>query len=170
MAVSVAAQPYEQFAAVFREEHRVVRDLLLDLVDAFEARDPARSAAVLHEVAAVAGPHFRYEEESLYPALVPVFGPEYIEKLLGDHDLAISSARRLAEVAGRENLTAAEADEAVRLTRGILPHVSDCEGLTIMAELFTDAQLEAVLDSRASARDAGIDLLTWAEEVRGRPA
>jgi hypothetical protein len=58
----------------------------------------------------------------------------------------------------------------VRLTRGILPHVSDCEGLTIMVELFPDSALEAVLDARARAREAGLDLLTWAGEVRTRPA
>jgi hypothetical protein len=89
MSTVAAVSPYGRFAAVFREEHRAVRDLLFDLVDAHELGDEERAGNVTSEVARVTGPHFRYEEEALYPALVPVFGPDYIEKLLGDHDLAM---------------------------------------------------------------------------------
>jgi hypothetical protein len=135
MTGSTATRPFETFGAIFREEHRAVRDLLLELVDAFEARDLGAARDLLGELAAAAGPHFRYEEESLYPALVPIFGAEYVDKLLGDHDLAIVSARRLVEITSADTLTEEEAREAVRLVRGILPHVSDCEGLTIMVEL-----------------------------------
>ena len=170
MSTVAAVSPYGRFAAVFREEHRIVRDLLFDLLDAYELGDRARAGKVTSEVARITGPHFRYEEEALYPALVPVFGPDYIEKLLGDHDLAIASARRLVELTADRELTGEERDEAMRLTRGILPHVSDCEGLTIMAELFPEPALESVLDARARAREAGLDLLTWAREIRKRPA
>ena len=58
----------------------------------------------------------------------------------------------------------------MRLTRGILPHVSDCEGLTIMVELFPGPAVESVLDARERAREEGLDLLTWARDVRTRPA
>jgi hypothetical protein len=170
MSAVAAVSPFDRFAAVFREEHRVVRDLLLDLVDAYDRRNPARARKVLSELARITGPHFRYEEEALYPSLVPLFGPEYIEKLLGDHDFAIGSARRLVEPTDGRGLSEAETSEAVRLTRGILPHVSDCEGLTIMVELFPEAALESVLDARARAREASLDLLTWARDVRTRPA
>ena len=167
---AVAVSPFERFAAVFREEHRVVRDLLLDLVDAYENGNPVRARKVLTEVARITGPHFRYEEETLYPALVPVFGAEYIEKLLGDHDFAIASARRLVELTDGHGLSEEEQTRAVRLTRGILPHVSDCEGLTIMVELFPEPAVASVLEARNRAREEGFDLLTWARDVRTRPA
>ena len=170
MSTVAAVSPYGRFAAVFREEHRIVRDLLFDLLDAYELGDSTRARKVLSEVARITGPHFRYEEEALYPALVPVFGPEYIEKLLGDHDLAIASARRLVELTDGRDQTEEERNEAVRLTRGILPHVSDCEGLTIMVELFPEPELESVLEARAWAREAGLDLLVWAQEIRNRRA
>jgi hemerythrin HHE cation binding domain-containing protein len=168
--VTAAGRPIQTFQTIFREEHRVVRDLLLALVDALEARDLERARTLLQQVAATAGPHFRYEEEALYPALVPIFGAGYIEKLVGDHDFAIASARRLAVVAAQNTLTDDEAAEAIRLVRGILPHVSDCEGLTIMAELFSDSVVESVLETREAAREAGLDLLAWAAEVRTRRA
>ena len=167
---AVAVSPFERFAAVFREEHRVVRDLLLDLVDAYESGNSVRARKVLTEVARITGPHFRYEEETLYPALVPVFGKDYIEKLLGDHDFAIASAGRLVELTDGRELSATETAEAVRLTRGILPHVSDCEGLTIMVELFPEPAVASVLEARNRAREEGFDLLTWARGVRTRPA
>jgi hypothetical protein len=74
----------DQFTQMFREEHRQVRDTLRDLVQ-----------ALLRQAAALTGPHFRYEEEYLYPGLVQIFGEEYIEKLLGDHGVAIGTAKKL---------------------------------------------------------------------------
>lgn len=113
-----------------------MRDLLFDLIDAFGDRDLSRASVLLGEIAAATGPHFRYEEESLYPNLVDVFGADYVDKLLGDHDQAVRTARRLVELAGQPQLSDAEVDEAVAGARSILPHVSDCDGLSIMVERF----------------------------------
>jgi hypothetical protein len=170
MAVSTAAPPVERFATIFREEHRVVRDLLVALVDAFEHRDPDRARVLLSRLAVVTGPHFRYEEESLYPALVPIFGADYVQKLLDDHDGAIAAARRLVELAGKTSLGVGDVAEGVRLVRSILPHVSDCEGLTIMVEILPDELVATMLEARERANADGLDLLTWASEVRSRPA
>ncbi len=119
----------DQFSQMFRDEHRKVRDALLDLITAFTARDTTRAKSLLGQIAALTGPHFRYEEESLYPSLVTIFGSEYVEQLLGDHDRVIGSAHKLVELAGKPSLTDADVAAAVRLVRGILPHVSDCDGL-----------------------------------------
>ncbi|MBI4506539.1 MAG: hemerythrin domain-containing protein [Chloroflexi bacterium] len=160
----------EHFSQVFREEHRFVRDALLDLIDAFRQRDRARIGGLLQQIAAATGPHFRYEEEALYPALVDIFGPEYVEQLYGAHDGAISGARRLVELAGKSALGDADVAEAVRLVRGILPHVSDCEGLSIMVERLPAASVQAIFDGRDRSLGAGLGLLEWAEGVRSRPA
>ncbi|MBI2819704.1 MAG: hypothetical protein HYX73_06975, partial [Acidobacteria bacterium] len=84
--------------------------------------------------ASLTGPHFRYEEEALYPALVAIFEKKYIEKLLADHDRVIGSAGRLVRLAGKDAWNEGEVDEAVELVRDMLPHVSDCDGLSIMVE------------------------------------
>src|SRR5262245_13182169 len=114
MTSSTAAGPAETFNAIFGQEHRGARDLLFALVDAFQSGDQSRARELLDTLATLAGPHFRYEEESLYPVLVPMFGPEYVDKLLVDHDVAIDSARQLVELASRETLTDDEVAEAVR--------------------------------------------------------
>jgi hypothetical protein len=158
-----------EFTRIFRGEHRQVRDTLLDLIEAFEARDLPRVRGLLSHAAIVTGPHFRYEEESLYPALTDLFGEEYIDKLLGDHDRAIGSAKRLVELAGKSVLTNGDVAQAIRLIRGILPHVSDCDGLSIMVERFAEAQVHSILDARDRSRAEGLDLLRWADGVRNRP-
>lgn len=160
----------DQFTQMFRTEHREIRDVLLDLVTAFQTGDQVRARALIERTAVLAGPHFRYEEESLYPDLVAIFGDEYIEKLLHDHDGAIDTARKLVVLGARDELTDDEIREAVRLTRSILPHVSDCDGLSIMVERLPDPEVEVIFATRERTRAAGLDLLRWATEVRARPA
>lgn len=160
----------EQFTQLFREEHRQIRDTLLELIEAFQHRDRVRIQSLLDRAATYTGPHFRYEEESLYPALVEIFGPEYIEELLRDHDRAIGTAQRLIELAGKESLLDEDVAEATRLVRSILPHVSDCDGLSIMVERLPDEKVRTILETRDRSRQAGLNLLQWTEQVRNRPA
>lgn len=160
----------DQFTRVFREEHRAVRDALLDLVDAFSARDRLRIGSLLGWIGVLTGPHFRYEEEALYPGLVEIFGAEYIDKLLTDHDRAIGTAASLIALAQRARLNDQDVVRAIRYVRSILPHVSDCDGLSIMVERLPEDRVRAVFAARERCRDAGLDLLRWAGDVRGRPA
>lgn len=159
----------DRFSTIFREEHRAVRDALFDLIDAFEKRDLQTAGALLGRIAALTGPHFRYEEETMYPALVPIFGVDQIAGLYKDHDGAIANAERLVELAGQDELTDADVDEAVRLVRLILPHVSDCDGLSIMVERLDDETVSQVFDKRDETARAGLDLLTWGHDVRKPP-
>ncbi len=160
----------DQFTQIFRDEHRAVRDVLLDLIRAFQERDKTRIQSLLGNVAVLTGPHFRYEEEALYPGLVEIFGEEYVEKLLGDHDQAIGRAKILVNLAGKDRLSDEDVATAIRLIRTILPHVSDCNGLSIMVERLPASKVEAILEARDRSRSAGLDLLQWATQVRSRPA
>jgi hemerythrin HHE cation binding domain-containing protein len=95
----------DHFTRIFRQERRQVRDTLLDLVQAFQKRDRDRIASLLTQAAVYTGPHFSYDEESLYPLLEEIFGREYIEKQLCDHDRVIGTAKKLIELAGKDRLT-----------------------------------------------------------------
>jgi hypothetical protein len=160
----------DQFTQMFREEHRSVRDVLLDLIQALQERDRARIQSLLTQTAALTGPHFRYEEESLYPGLVEILGEEYIQKLLRAHDVAIGTAKELVEMAGKELLTDDDVAKAVLFVRSILPHVSDCDGLSIMVERLPEEMVETFFASREHARSENLNLLEWADGVRRRPA
>ena len=161
----------DDFARIFRYEHRIVRDTLLDLVQAFEDRDRERIHILLTSVARFTGPHFRYEEESMYPALTGIFGEEYVQKLLRDHDRAIEVAEELVQLSSKADLTGEDVMAAIRLIRGsVMPHVSDCDGLSIMVETLPEAEVQNILDCRRQSLAAGLDLLTWAKTIRRRPA
>lgn len=157
-----------QFAQVFRNEHRAIRDALFGLIQAFEKKSSMEINSTLTTVATLTGPHFRYEEEALYPSLIGIFGERYIDKLLSDHDRAIRAAKRISALAGSNHQTNEQVSEAVVLIRGILPHVSDCEGLSIMTETLPPRELAAILKARERATQQGLDLLTWSSEMRDR--
>ncbi len=53
----------------FREDHRKIRDLILELAASLRQHDVAQARELLASLDRLAGPHFRFEEEALYPAL-----------------------------------------------------------------------------------------------------
>lgn len=159
-----------QFSTIFRDEHRAVRDALFELSDTLRRRKPVESRDILARIATLTGPHFRYEEEVMYPSLVQIFGQEYVSKLYGDHNRLIGSAERLVQLTGKNSWNDEEVEEGLELVRGMLPHVSDCDGLSIMVERFPEATVRNILDARKRCNREGIDLLRWARELRQRPA
>jgi hypothetical protein len=160
------SQLADQFSSIFRNEHRAVRDGLLELAQCFTTRDRPEAAALLGRIATLTGPHFRYEEEALYPSLKDILGQQYVEKLFTDHDRIIASAKRLVQLAGQDNWSDDDVREALEHVRGILPHVSDCDGLSIMVERLPENTVRGILEARDRCNEAGLDLLRWAEEVR----
>ena len=160
----------QEFTEVFRAEHRQVRDLLLELVGAFREGDVEWARSLATPVAAATGPHFRYEEEAMYPELTAIFGEAYVAKLLADHDGAIRNLREVLWLADNATLSADQAERGARLAQEILPHVSDCEGLTIMVETLPDELVGQILTARRAAFGANLDLLTWAATERAHSA
>ncbi len=156
----------DEFTKIFREEHREIRDALLGLNAAFQQRDMVEVRRLLGKTARLSGPHFRYEEEVMYPALVQVFGEEYVASLYKAHDGVISASRRLVQLGGKSKLSDADVAEAQKLIRAVLPHVSDCDGLSIMVETFPAEEVAQILAARTSSLGEGLDLLTWADQVR----
>jgi hypothetical protein len=156
----------DRFSMVFRNEHRAIRDGLMDVIQAFHDQAPDRARTLLAGIAMFAGPHFRYEEEAMYPALVQIFGRKYIETLLREHDEAIRSAEQLMYLSVKDRWTEEDVGEATELARGILPHVSDCDGLSVMVERLPAREVDAILAARDRSLAEGIDLVRWAREIR----
>lgn len=156
--------------AEFREDHRKVRDGLLGLASAAEAGDVATARGILGQIDTLVGPHFRYEEEALYPALKEFLG-DYIDSLIKEHDGAIETAKVAATLLSRPSLSEAEGKEVAKAARALLIHVTNCDGLNILAERFSPEKLARLADHYAKSRAAGVPLLRWADTIRkGQPA
>lgn len=150
----------------FQEEHREVRDILLDLSDAIEAENLDRAHELVQEANRHAGPHFQYEEDALYPAMIQFFGEEKVKELVTEHDEAIAAARRLHELTQQDSLSEGEKQEALRQLPTMLVHVSDCDGLTVYLERADDEVFEDIQESIEAAHDQELTLTEYAETVR----
>ncbi len=153
--------------AQFRDDHRDVRDNLLEIIVALEAKDVPKARKILGKLDALVGPHFRFEEEALYPTL-RVFLGEYVDELLQEHDGVIETARTCAKLLEKDALTDEEAKEAARAARALLVHVSNCDGLAILSERLKPEDLDALGDRFKSARTADVPLLKWADTIRNQ--
>lgn len=153
----------------FREDHRKVRDLILDLAGTLRQRDVPRARELLGSLDRLTGPHFRFEEEALYPALRQFLG-DYVDKLLSEHDGAIAKANGLAALLQKDELTQDEAGAAIADVSSLLIHVSDCDGLAILMEKLGDPDMARIADNVLACRQADVPLLRWAEEIRGKAA
>jgi predicted sugar kinase len=151
--------------AEFREDHRNVRDGLLDIMSALEAKDVSKAGEILSRIDTLVGPHFRFEEEALYPSL-RVFLGEYVDELLKEHDGVIETARSCAELLEKESITDEEAKQAAQAARALLVHVSNCDGLAILAERLKPEELDELGQKFADAREAAVPMLQWAETIR----
>ncbi len=81
----------------FREDQQKVRDSLFDLAGAAEAEDVAKARDILGQIDTIVGPHFRYEEETLYPAMKEFLG-DYVDSLIGKHGSVIDTAKTAAQL------------------------------------------------------------------------
>jgi len=151
--------------AEFREDHRKVRDDVLELTDALKNKDVVKAREVLGRLDSLTGPHFRYEEETLYPAMKEFLG-EYVDQLVKEHTDIVNTARGCATLLSKDELTDDEADEAQKAAKALLIHVSNCDGLAILSERFTDEQLDDLGDKFWDYRQKNISLLEWADKIR----
>ena len=151
----------------FREDHRKVRDALLELAQAAEANDVKKAREILGQIDTAVGPHFRYEEETLYPSLREFLG-DYVDSLVGEHDGVVATAKKAAELLSKDSLSAEEGKMVAGAARSLLVHVSNCDGLNILAERFSQAKLDQLAERFAKAREQGVPLLRWADTIRGK--
>lgn len=151
----------------FREDHRKVRDGLLDLASAAEAGDVLKARNILGQIDTLVGPHFRYEEETLYPALREFLG-DYVDSLIEEHGGAIDTAKVAAKVLSQSSLSKEEGKVVSKAARALLVHVSNCDGLNILAERFPKKKLDELGNAYAESRAAGVPLLRWADTIRKR--
>ncbi len=149
----------------FREDHRKVRDGILEITNALQEKDVKKAREVLGQLNALTGPHFRYEEEYLYPALRKFLG-EYVDQLIKEHNNVIDTAKVCAQLLSKDTLTDQESKDATKAAMALLIHVSNCDGLAILSERFGQKDMDLLAEKFAEARKAGVPLLDWASTIR----
>ncbi|MBI2917873.1 MAG: hemerythrin domain-containing protein [Chloroflexi bacterium] len=151
-----------------QEDHRQARDGLLDLLKACQERDLKKAREIVAFIDAVAGPHWRWEEEGLYPALRQL-SEDLAHSLLREHDEVIEGVARLTELFKRRGVSRyAPTDwaEAAGLVPRLLYHVATCDGLVIMMEKLGEDELFSLRQAIFLARHQGLTLLEWARQRR----
>jgi hypothetical protein len=161
------ASELDRFVEGFRDEHRAARDALLGIARALRARDRDAIGKLMMELDAGVGPHMRYEEEVMYPALTAVFGTDYIERMLEDHDRGYGMGARLMEIASQDPITEEGIEEGVALIQRQLPHITDCDGLVLAIEVLPEERQLAICRARDRALAEPITMTAWGER-RGR--
>ena len=156
----------EQFITTYAQEHRQMRDALLELIEAFENNDSERALEAIEEMAALAGPHFQHEQEALYPALAEAHGEEQVEKLVEEHGEAVEAARQLAELAEQEELDEQAAAYGAELARQLLPHVSEPDELAVMVEVLEPETLKELHKAHKEAKKRGATLAAVAKGAK----
>ncbi|MFW9874149.1 MAG: hemerythrin domain-containing protein [Candidatus Thorarchaeota archaeon] len=151
----------------FRDDHRKVRDGLLEMIDALKTKNISKASEILGKLDIMVGPHFRYEEESLYPVMKTFLG-EYVDDLISEHDGVIETARNTVKLLNKKTLTEKEGKKAAEAAQKLLIHVSNCDGLAILTERLSSEELEGLGEKYSIAREANIPMLEWAEKIRKR--
>lgn len=154
------------FAEIFKDEHRAIRDLLFDLVQAFRSRDQAGVNFFVNNLVGLAGPHFRYEEETLYPALLDLVSQEQVLNLLNDHDYAIAAIRKLKQLGSQSELTALDSRTGADCAQDLIAKVFRCDGLSIVIERLPEQSIRETMSARSRAVEANLNLLQWAGSIR----
>lgn len=146
----------EQLEAALHDEHRELHDILLDLLIANEARDGRRVTTLAQTFRDVARPHFRYEDEVLFPAFTELLGVEYVAGLIADHRSVEEALDRIEALARADAIDEPGAAEIGRLAQTALACIVTCHGLGIVVDLQPPGAAERLLAAHAHAHH-GVD-------------
>jgi uncharacterized protein Yka (UPF0111/DUF47 family) len=151
------------------KDHKMVRDNLLSMIDAIRRNDSTKAFELLINLDKLGGPHFRAEEETMYPAMKRFYGEDYYERLLQEHDSVINAAKKIAETLGKGKLSPEDIKNLVTILQNeIMPHPITCSGLEILMERLNQEDLDKIAKNLLTARKEDIPLLEWADNMRER--
>ncbi len=136
----------------FHSDHQKVVSALFDLRQAIAAHDVSHVRSILNAAEDLVGPHFKFEELYLYPALERFLGEGYVKRLLNEHDGVFRSVRRIAQLAQKDTWSDAETHSAQANLELIYEHPISCDGLSLWMERLPREELERLFDAMQSVR------------------
>lgn len=158
-----------------QDDHKKALDGIFELLKALQERDVRRAREITGVVDLVSGPHWRWEEEALYPALRQ-FSDELVEGLMKEHDEFINAVaelttllRKTGRFKFRREVLAPQGWERARwLTQPLIYHLATCDGLIMWTEIMGEEERQTIKQAIFAARRDNIPLLTWAQNHRER--
>lgn len=151
----------------FKRDHTMVRDALLNLIEAINKRDVVKALEIMIELDRITGPHFRWEEECVYLIFERFFGRRYLEYLLGAHDRVVKRGKEMVEILSKGDITKEQARELSDIIRNeVLSHPIECDGITLFAEKLTKEEIDRMTIELERVRREAVPLLEWAEKIK----
>ncbi|MFQ5874305.1 MAG: hemerythrin domain-containing protein [Dehalococcoidia bacterium] len=148
-----------------QDDHRQARDGIFDLLQACQERNPRRAREIVDLIDMVAGPHWRWEEEALYPA-VGQLSEELRLSLLKEHDEVIEAVQKVTDILKQKNIPPQDWEEIRNKILAMLYHIATCDGLVIMIEKLSDNDLVNIRQAIFVAQRDEVRLLEWAQTLR----
>lgn len=148
----------------FHTDHAKVVQALLDLRHAIQAHEPARVRTTLGQANQLVGPHFKFEEQNLYPSLTEFLGEAGVQRLLTEHDGVFRGVAALVELAGKDAWTEAEARSAGANLELIWEHPVTCDGLSLYIERLPAETQASLLEKMEEMRREGTTLLEYRDQ------
>ncbi|HVY55760.1 MAG TPA: hemerythrin domain-containing protein [Thermodesulfobacteriota bacterium] len=152
---------YTNFLDAFKEEHKIILNNLLSLKDAVKRKDTGDAEKLVRFLDDIMGPHFRVEEEALYPMLTEYFGEDNVERLLEEHTMATDAMNDFKNNIGSEQYMREHGEDTLKKLQGFFLHVTSCDGLSIIIEKFSDDQKKNLDAHLMKVRDEAVPLTVW---------
>jgi hypothetical protein len=139
----------------FLDDHRVLIAGIKGIIEAVEGGDSAKAVALASELDQQAGAHMAFEEEVFYPRLAEVYGDEFVEQMISEHEAGQRAVRTLLARNHDRPLTTRQREHLLEDLDVALKHVMSCG--TMLSELSSgaDEQDARALDRLRRLRDAG---------------
>lgn len=148
----------------FHSDHQKVVGALCALRQSIAEGDIPQVRRILCAAEELVGPHFKFEELYLYPALEPFLGESYTKKLYNEHDGVFRSIRRIAQLAQLESWSESDHQSAATNLELIYEHPIACDGLSLWMEKLPDAEQQGLFEKMREVRRQGTSLSEYYRE------
>jgi len=148
----------------FHSDHQKVVGALCDLRQSIVKRDIPQVRTILGAAEKLVGPHFKFEELYLYPALEPFLGESYTKKLYNEHDGVFRSIRRIGQLAERDSWSESDHQSATTNLELIYEHPIACDGLSLWMEKLPEEEQRGLFEKMSEVRRQGTSLSEYYRE------
>lgn len=148
----------------FHSDHQKVVGALFELRQSIATRNIPRIREILESAEGLVGPHFKFEELYLYPALERFLGEASVKRLLVEHDGIFRSVGRIAQLAQKDSWSDADAESAAANLDLIYEHPIACDGLSLWMERLPAGEQNDLLGKMQQVRRQGTRLSDYRRE------